>query len=475
MDSNKFFISLPYVYPVCPLNINHARMFVIADIFARYYRYKGKNVHFSIASHYSGNTAGKISEVFGHVYGSTKVKLTLEEEKILNLFKSIYKTQDYVLRTFTKPLNILDYYSQEILWELKSLKVSCDYDYYYTTKSEDFSVFVNTIISLYNKNKLLVKNKEGFFALDYDNDLWKSNMLNLLEKVEFTQPFHKNNIYSAIKNVRNEWHLTKDNGYGVLYKNKLIIDPMFDSELFTIFDLYMRFKKTNGDKNINYDKLFQTLFQVLQNKKKSNSVLIKGITDWLPCDLFVAEEHLKNWIVKRLYAESLLLENKYQTKKYFILGMGLLNGKRMSASRGHAIFSKDLIDLYGSIKARLIIILAGGHPSKMYNYDNALPQQAENLINNFINYFTYIISIAIKVDGSKFEKSEIDSICDVIENSIKNGYCQKAVIELFSILPKKHKVLDGKSARQLLSVYIKYTDILLPGLLDNFNLSGLSV
>lgn len=45
---DNFLISLPYMYPVCPVSIDHARLFVIADIIARYHR-ETHNVLFPIA------------------------------------------------------------------------------------------------------------------------------------------------------------------------------------------------------------------------------------------------------------------------------------------------------------------------------------------------------------------------------------------------------------------------------------------
>lgn len=469
--SNKHYISLPYIYPVCPLNIDHARMFIIADIIARHSRSKGKKVYFPVASHYSGNTAHKISAIFKKIYYSDKKKAGVKKHKVLNLYENIYSTPDYILKNFINPLYILDYYSQEVLWELKSLSVSCDYKYFYTTKSKEFNTFINSIISLYGKNNLLINNKEGKLALDYNNRVWKNKAMNLLNKTQFIQSFHKNNIIAAMKNVRSDWVFLRKSGFGATYK-KWIIDPMFDSELFTIFNLYIRFKKENSSKLVDINKFFNKLFDVLKNKKKSRNVFINQVINWLPCDVFVCEEHLKNWVVKRAYAESLLLDQKYRTKKYFITGMGLLDGKRMSASKGHAVLAKDLINSYGSVKARLIILLTGGHPSKIYHYDKTLPNQADKLLKKFINYITYLISIK-NADKKLYKNNECSSlpapINNKIEKLIKEGYYRQAILELFSIIPRKYRSPNGSLANQLLSVYRKYVGMLLPSLMNNFN------
>jgi len=465
----KFLVSCAYIYPLCPLNINHAKMFVVADIIARNERRKGKNVFFPVASHYSGNSAQDISKIFTKIFSKDNTIENDEEKRLFNLYNDIYNTPLPILKTFVYPLNILGFYNQEILQELKSLGVSCDYEHFYTTGHKDFSTFVNTIISIYKENNLLVNNKKGNLALDYNNGEWKEKALDLINRTEFLQSFHKNNVVSAIKDVRNDWSLLRKNGFGVSYK-KWIIDPMFDSEIFTIFDLYIKLKD-EYKKPINVEKFFRNLFKTLKNKQKSEDILINKIIEFLPCDVLICEEHLKNWVVKKIYAESLLLYDKYQTKKYFILGMGFLDGKQMSASKGHAILAKDLIDRYGPIKARLIILLGGGHPSKMYDYDKTLPIQADKLLNNFISHYTQLLSFVDREIKNKFREEELitESICNNIEDNIEKGYYRQAIIELLSILPKKYyKSPTINTALILISVYDKYINVLLPGLLNNF-------
>src|SRR3990167_8277181 len=117
---NKFLVSCAYVYPLCPLSLNHAKMFVVADIIARNERRKGKNVFFPVASHYSGNSAQNISKAFGKI-SSEAGHLNNEEKKLFNLYKNVYKTPNSILKTFADSLNILEFYNREILWELKSL------------------------------------------------------------------------------------------------------------------------------------------------------------------------------------------------------------------------------------------------------------------------------------------------------------------------------------------------------------------
>lgn len=248
---------------------------------------------------------------------------------------------------------------------------------------------------------------------------------------------------------------------------------MFDSELFTIFDLYIRNKKQYSKVDADKKKLFEGIFNSFSGRPYDKSNAIDEIIKNLPCDLCVCEEHLKNWVVKKFYTESILLNEKHRTKKYFVTGMGFLDGKRMSASRGHSILAKDLITEYGGVIARLVILFNGGHPSKMYNYDKSVSFTAKKIINNFISYYQYVYTaskstskITIMENGTLYQ-----SLSKRIEDNIQKGYLRQAAVDLLIVIPKKYKSLTKKDAVTLIRLYAKYLTILLPGLSENFDYS----
>jgi len=461
----KTLVSLPYIYPLCPLNFNHAKLFVIADIVCRHQRTKGKAVIFPIGSHYSGNTAQKAVEALTRYFAGTK---NAQDKAIYQLYENFYKTPRYILKTFSSPDYLLDYYTHEIYWELKSLSVSADYDFEYNTSHEDYSVFIKSILKYYEKSGLLIKNKNNDLALDYDNLIWKEKAINLINNTYFNTNSHKNNILSSIKNVRTDWKLLRDTGSGVKYQNQ-IIDPMFDSELFALFDLYMRFKDEFRSDCDNSQKFFDELLLALNSSHKSQNSLVNAIINCLPCDIFICEEHLKNWIVKKFYAESILLHSEFQTKKYLFIGMGLLDGKRMSASKNHSILSKDLINQYGAKTARLVLLLSGGNIAKSCSYDRNLPSFAIKLMENLSAYLIGLISKSKQNLNNLLETSSLkpDENTVIIEEHINTGYYRQAIIELFINIPKKNRNPDKSTIVNLLSFYRKYLDIFLPGYFNN--------
>ena len=240
---------------------------------------------------------------------------------------------------------------------------------------------------------------------------------------------------------------------------------MFDSDLFTLFDLYMRVKK-HLPNDCDAEDIFRELFSCLheENVSSENNV-VNEILEWLPCDLFVCEEHLKTWIVKKTYSETLLLEPKFRTKKYFITGMGKINNERMSSSRGTAVLLKDLIQQFGVHNARLIIMMTGGHPSKLYNYDINLPNEIAKMTEYFKEYVNYLYSIYLKdrtVEATNdFSKDRLE-----IERNIEQGYYKQAIIHMMKIMPKNNKEIQAFRAKEILGIYHDYLEILVPNFLN---------
>lgn len=458
---NKFLISIPYIYPVCPISIDHARMFVVADIFARRKRAEGTQVFFPVAAHYSGVTAQKVCAALS-TQRSANDEALANKKKTFDLFTDIYKMPSSILSKIATPEALLSFFSMQTLADLRNISVSCDYAHFYTTNIPEFSSFVSALFDTYRKKDVFVKNANNEIALNYDSEEWKAKSRENLKNVEFIQESQKANIIGAFSNIRNDWGFLRDEGIGSHFDTGQVIDPMFDSELFPVFDIYYRFKGEYGGGAPDSAALAD-VFAVLGGEKDASDFPIVGrVLEWLPTDLFVCEEHLKTWIVKKTYTETLLLQPKYHTRKYFITGMGSRNKERMSASRGSAILIKDLVEDYGPHNARLIILMTGGHPSKMYAYDENLPQSTANMTRFFGEFVSYLKSVCLNrrdasvgVDLSEDEK--------MILAYIDDGYFRQAIIHMMVIMPKKYGTADPAAAAALIAMYKRIMEFILPG------------
>ena len=151
--------------------------------------------------------------------------------------------------------------------------------------------------------------------------------------------------------------------------------------------------------------------------------------------------------------------------------MGLLEGKRMSASRGRAILTKDLIKEYGPWKSRLIMLMTGGHPSKVYQFDKQLPEQVDSMLEDFSAYLFFILASSDDINCDP--GSELTEFSNKIDTYIEGGSFRQAIVELMTIIPKKYKKPSKHEISRLLAFYEKYLNIFVPGFLETFYVSNI--
>lgn len=450
----KHLLSTAYIYPVCPISFNHARIYVIADIYGRYERLKGNEVYFPIATHLSGNTAHKIA----HEISDLLTEGLLDESSdspIVKLFHTGYNLPLSILKTFNDPLAILKYYSDETLKELRLLGVEADYRDLYTTADKDYEPFIRAVIDAYKKNGVLRFNKNNELSLDYENLKWRNDTKKLIQRTMFVESKQKNVPLASLKNIRSDWNLLRDTGFGAIYEGR-VVDPMFDSELFSIFDVYVKYRETYKSIHLDTYEFFSGLLETLLSGSEPKNDLEAAILEWLPCEHFIVEEHLRNWIAKKMHAESLLLNRKYQTKKYTILGMGLINGKRMSASKGSAVLAKDLLEKYGGLTSRLLMIMQGGQLSKDFNYDRRMEWSIIKIQRRFKKHLQMLDKRAQKL--SEAPPLSISAIESEVIKSIESGKLQKGLFILIERCPRMFRDTDANTAYWLTKLYKKYID-----------------
>lgn len=448
----KFLISLPYMYPVCPISIDHARLFVIADIIARYNREKSA-VLFPIAAHYSGITADIIMD-----------KIRGKNQETIDLYLKYYGMPESDFEGINSSVALLDYYSEQMLNEFKQLRISCDYDNFYKTNSDKYELFVKILFEQYLKKGVIISNNNNELALDFNNADWREKTRDFMNGMEFIQKFHKKNIIGSFDTLTEDFGFIRSYGIGTSYAPHQIIDPMFDSDFFMLFDIITREVDLNDYSDKMFVELVENVFKAVSGEFYPKDNIYDRILSWLPCNIFVCEEHLKTWIVKKAFSEVLLLMPEYRTNNYFITGLGRKDNKRMSSSRGNAVLLKDLLEQHGSIKARMCILLCGGHPSKNYNYDDRLIKLIDKIISKFQRYYYKNL---LEYDGKMNSKVKtLEKEEATIKRYIKDGYYGQAINTLMVDIPGTYKNNMADDIREdICYLCKKYLEILLPGIM----------
>lgn len=86
-NMNNYALSFPCIYPVCPISIDHTRLYVVGDVIARYARSCRKTVMFPLGFHYSGLTAHKFQRDLS----------SIDENNTKRIFRDFYKCDSYII------------------------------------------------------------------------------------------------------------------------------------------------------------------------------------------------------------------------------------------------------------------------------------------------------------------------------------------------------------------------------------------
>src|SRR5690606_11176536 len=117
-------------------------------------------------------------------------------------------------------------------------------------------------------------------SLDYENPTWRKNAAKLIQRTTFIEPNQRNVPLASLKNIRSDWNLLRDTGYGARYDGR-IVDPMFDSELFSIFDVYIKYRDAYHASCSDSYIFFTNLLDTLTLGTQPNNELERAIIEWL--------------------------------------------------------------------------------------------------------------------------------------------------------------------------------------------------
>ncbi|MCV0367369.1 MAG: leucine--tRNA ligase [Nitrosopumilus sp.] len=144
-DKPKKFITVAYPYPNSPQHIGHGRTYTLADVHARFYRMKGYNVLFPMGFHYTGTP----------VLGMAR-RIQAGEKEILDGLRNIYHVPEEDIKTFVEPINIADYFHEEIKSGMIEMGYSIDWRREFTTIVPGYQRFIEwQITTLKEKGRII--------------------------------------------------------------------------------------------------------------------------------------------------------------------------------------------------------------------------------------------------------------------------------------------------------------------------------
>ncbi len=183
----KFFFTITYPYISGSLHLGHGRAAVEGDIYCRYKRMLGYNVLFPLAFHITGTPVLGISNAIAN---NDENKIRLYESYVRNYVSDEKKIKS-IVKSFTEPWNIVNFFIPKMVDEYNGLGLSVDWSRRFTSGDIEHQKLVTWQFNNYKKLNYLIKASYPVLYCPLcknavgEDDIQDAD-INPVEKLEFT-------------------------------------------------------------------------------------------------------------------------------------------------------------------------------------------------------------------------------------------------------------------------------------------------
>ena len=260
-------------------------------------------------------------------------------------------------------------------------------------------------------NNCVVKIMDDQWFMKYGDEEWTEKTLEVLEG-ETVIPKEIKNNFEYYLNWLDDWACSRKVGLGTRlpWDDQWLIEPLTDS---TIYMSYYSIAKYLRD--MNPDDLTRAFFdKVLLNKDSGEITVpaekVKEIQDefnyWYPLDWRLsAKDLVGNHLSFLMFHHSAIYPKDKWPRGTVVFGMGLLEGNKMSSSKGNVILLKDAIRDYTADVVRLFL-MASAEPWQDFDW-----REKEVLgTKRRLEWFREFAARVEEIKGSKLDLSNIEEV-----------------------------------------------------------------
>ncbi|MDY6778036.1 MAG: class I tRNA ligase family protein, partial [Candidatus Nanohaloarchaea archaeon] len=260
--------------------------------------------------------------------------------------------------------------------------------------------------------KVIVAKSETWF-LRYGDAGWKDSADSCLNGIETIPDGTRDDFEHAINWLEN-WPCIRNYGLGTQmpFDEDFVIEPLSDS---TIYMAYYTIRHKIRD--IEPDKLTKEFFdyvfrgegpveEVAENTGVSIDRLKeirKSFDYWYPLDWRTsANELIQTHLTFFMFHHAALFDEQHWPKGIATWGMGLLEGEKMSSSKGHVVLANKAIERYGADTVRFFMF-SSCEPWQDFDWRQDEVEDYRNKLRKFYNQ-----SLDLYGSGETREKKKID-------------------------------------------------------------------
>lgn len=225
--------------------------------------------------------------------------------------------------------------------------------------------------------------------LQYSDPEWKEKVHELLDRIYLVPPEVRAEFKRTVDWLK-DWACTRRIGLGTKlpWDNEWLIEPLSDSTIYmayyTIAHLLREIEAEHLTPEV-FDYIFLGIGAPTSLEIDTLERLRQEFLFWYPYDYrFSAKDLISNHLTFQLFHHTAIFPFELQPKGMVVFGMGLLDGAKMSSSKGNVILLEDAIEEFGADTVRMFLI-GSAEPWQDFDWRNEFVTSTRKQIERFWN------------------------------------------------------------------------------------------
>jgi leucyl-tRNA synthetase len=241
-------------------------------------------------------------------------------------------------------------------------------------------------------NKVKVKILHDQWFLKYSDPSWKKQVSDQIKEMALVPPEVRLEFDRTVDWLK-DWACTRRVGLGTRFPwdPAQLIEPLSDSTIYMSY-YTIAHRITEIDPKLLTPEVFDYLFLGKESsnlpERKKLDAMRKEYLFWYPYDFrFSAKDLISNHLTFQLFHHVTIFPKDKLPKGMVVFGMGLLNGAKMSSSKGNVFLLEDAVKEFGADTVRMFL-MGSAEPWQDFDWRNELVISTRKQIERF--YHTVI-------------------------------------------------------------------------------------
>jgi leucyl-tRNA synthetase len=237
-------------------------------------------------------------------------------------------------------------------------------------------------------SKVVVKILHDQWFLQYSDPDWKAEVISQLKRMELIPPEVRAEFERTVSWLK-DWACTRRVGLGTRlpWDPAWLIEPLSDS---TVYMAY--YTIAHHIRSVPADQLSPDVFDFIflgndspsLPHRKQLEMMRREFLFWYPYDFrFSAKDLISNHLTFQLFHHVAIFPESCLPKGMVVFGMGLLNGAKMSSSKGNVFLLEDAVKEFGADTVRMFLV-GSAEPWQDFDWRNDLVTSTRKQIDRFI-------------------------------------------------------------------------------------------